>query len=144
MVCTGSRSDIQPYLALACGLKRAGFEARVVSHTVHRGEVTAAGLQFCALKGDPSFVLRSSAFRAGVLEGSMIRIGALFKADVDANIEANMRLILDACRTVDLILCSIAVLTECIAIAQKMQIPVIMCPQLPFSPSGEVSTCLSR
>lgn len=140
VVATGSRADLQPYLALASGLQRAGFEIRVVTHAVHRDEVTAtgSGLQFCPIKGDPSFVLRSAAFRAAVLEGSMIRVAALFKADVDAHIEENMRLIYDACRPVDLILCSIAVLTECCAIAQKMQIPVILCPQLPFSPSGEV------
>lgn len=138
VVTTGNRADLQPSLALACGLQRAGFELTVVTHGVYRDDVASAGLPFSALRGDPSFVLRSSAFRSGVLEGSMLRIASLFKAEVDAHIEENMHLILDACRRADLILCSVSVLTECCAIAQQKQIPVILCPQLPFSPTGEV------
>jgi len=102
LVATGSRADLQPYLALATGLQRIGFDVRVVTHAIHHEEVAAAGIQFRPIKGDPSFVLRSSAFRAGVLEGSMLRIAALFKAEVDAHIEENMLLILDACQGIEL------------------------------------------
>jgi sterol 3beta-glucosyltransferase len=138
LVVTGTRADLQPYLALASALLGVGFVVTVVTHAVHREECLALGVDFCPLKGDPTYVMRSTAFRDGVLEGSMLRIAALFKAEADAYIEPNMRLILDGCTSADAILCSITCLTECMAIAQKKQIPLLLCPQLPFSPSGEV------
>jgi hypothetical protein len=49
-----------------------------------------------------------------------------------------MPLILAACRDLDGILCSIGALTECLAVGQKFQRPVVLLPLLPYSPSGEL------
>ena len=138
LVATGTKADLQPYLALASGIRHAGFIVRIVTHKIHCDDVLSSGFEFFPLKGDPSFVLRSTAFREGVLEGSMFRIASLFKAETDNNVEPNMRLIFEGCKSADAILCNVACLTECMAIAQKKQIPLLLCPQLPFSPSGEV------
>jgi hypothetical protein len=52
--------------------------------------------------------------------------------------QANMDALHRACRDVDGIITNITLLTEASAIGQKYQIPVILAPCLPFSPSGEV------
>ncbi len=143
VVITGSRSDLQPYLSLSDGLRTNGFDVRIVTHGVHQEEVHDAGFDFFALKGDPNCIMQSSTFRDGVLEGGLaggLRIAALFKAEADKFMEVNMKLILDGCKTCDAILCNISVLTPCLAICQKRQIPLLLCPLLPFSPSGEVGT----
>jgi sterol 3beta-glucosyltransferase len=139
LVATGTASEIRQYLALARALQTlGGFRVRFVSHGVHGAAAAAAGLAFAALKGDATAVLRTSAFREAVATGNMLSVAKLFKADADAHIGPNMPLILAGCRDLDGILCSIGTLTECLAVGQKFQRPVVLLPLLPYSPSGEL------
>jgi hypothetical protein len=82
--------------------------------------------------------MRSSGLREAVASGNMFSAAKLFKAEADATMGPNMGLILAACKDVDGIVCSINVLTECLAVGQKYQRPVILAPLLPYSPSGEL------
>lgn len=138
VVCTGSAPEIAQYIALAQGLQElGGFRVRLVTHASHAAAVSGL-LSFSPLRGDMTSVMRSSAFRDAVASGAMLKIAALYKAETDATLASNLPLILAACRDVDGIVCSIAVLTECLAIGQKFQRPVILAPLLPYSPSGEL------
>lgn len=48
-ICTvGSTGDIQPYLALAVGLRAAGHQVRVISHPFHQARFEAFGLEYVA------------------------------------------------------------------------------------------------
>jgi hypothetical protein len=69
---------------------------------------------------------------------NMLSIAQLFKKESDSTMSLNMPLILAACKDMDGIVCSIGVLTECLAIGQKFQRPVTLAPLLPYSPSGEL------
>jgi sterol 3beta-glucosyltransferase len=139
LVAKGTASEVRQYLALARALQAlGGFRVRFVSHGVHAAAAAAAGLAFAPLKGDATAVLRTSAFRDAVATGNMLSVAKLLKADSDAHLEPNMPLILAACRDLDGLLCSIGALTECLAVGQKFQRPVILLPLLPYSPSGEL------
>ena len=139
LVATGTAPEIRQYLCLAKALQSlGGFRVRFVSHGAHAPAAAAAGLAFASLRGDATAVLRTSAFRDAIATGNMLGVAKLFKADADANIGPNMPLILAACRDLDGILCSIGVLTECLAVGQKFQRPVVLLPLLPYSPSGEL------
>ena len=133
-----TQSDLVPYIGLALGLQRSGFGVKLVTHAVHSELAARYGLRFSALKGDPQAVLRTSAFRDALLSGSAISIGKLFVEDDRRSREPNFDLIHKACADADAVLCSISVLTECMAVCQKYGIAIILCPLLPFSPSGEV------
>lgn len=61
IITAGSRGDVQPYVALALGLQRAGYRVRVATHENFRGFVTGHGLEFAPVAGDPQAVLRSRA-----------------------------------------------------------------------------------
>jgi sterol 3beta-glucosyltransferase len=55
----GSRGDVVPYIALGIGLRRAGHEVRLATHTPFEPHVRAAGLDFSPLMGDPRALLSS-------------------------------------------------------------------------------------
>ena len=139
VVCTGVVGEVRQYMAFAEALQRlGGFRVRLVTHAPHAAAAAALGLAFAPLKGDVTAVLRASAFREAVAGANMLAMAALFKREADATMGPNMPLILAACRDLDGIVCSIGVLTECLAIGQKFQRPVVLAPLLPYSPSGEL------
>lgn len=53
VVCAGSRGDVQPYVALAAGLKAAGHDVRVVTHEDFEPLVRERGLAYRPLAGNP-------------------------------------------------------------------------------------------
>src|SRR5215207_2847413 len=69
LVTAGSRGDLQPYLALGRGLVRAGYEVRVATHATFGAAVTAHGLGFAPIAGDPRAILGSAAADAWLASG---------------------------------------------------------------------------
>jgi sterol 3beta-glucosyltransferase len=57
----GSRGDVQPYLALAAGLSRAGYQVRVATHPPFQAAVHRRGLEFRPVAGNPRQLLDSEA-----------------------------------------------------------------------------------
>ncbi len=57
LVAPGSLGDVQPFVALAGGLGRAGWLVRVATHETFRPLVEAQGVEFAALTGDPQALL---------------------------------------------------------------------------------------
>ena len=53
IIAAGSRGDVQPYVALGRGLRAAGHDVTVATHETFREFVTAHGLGFATLAGDP-------------------------------------------------------------------------------------------
>ncbi len=53
----GSRGNVQPYVALALGLQRAGHDVTIATHELFRPLVTAHGLAFAPIAGDPRALL---------------------------------------------------------------------------------------
>lgn len=57
----GSRGDVQPYVTLGLGLRRAGNQVRVATFNAFAPLVHSAGLEFFALPGDAAALLRGAA-----------------------------------------------------------------------------------
>ncbi|MEH1881814.1 glycosyltransferase [Nostoc sp.] len=55
----GSRGDLQPYCALAIGLKRAGHEVTVATHENFEAFVRKFDLKFAAIAGNMEEFLQS-------------------------------------------------------------------------------------
>jgi UDP:flavonoid glycosyltransferase YjiC (YdhE family) len=58
----GTRGDVQPYVALAAGLHRAGHEVVVTTHEAFAPLVRRHGLEFQALPGDPATMFEAVAW----------------------------------------------------------------------------------
>lgn len=61
VMAVGSQGDVQPCVALAAGLMRAGHHVRVVTFENFRRMIERAGLEFHAIKGDVSMILNTEA-----------------------------------------------------------------------------------
>ncbi len=53
----GSRGDVQPYLALAVGLRRAGYSVRVASHANFESLIRGYGVDFALVRFNPREVV---------------------------------------------------------------------------------------
>lgn len=57
----GSRGDVEPYIALGQGLRRAGHQVRVCTHERYEPEISEAGLEFSGAGGDPRLIMEGEA-----------------------------------------------------------------------------------
>lgn len=62
----GSRGDVQPYLALCLGLRRAGHTVTLAAPEIYRNWVEGYGLAFAPLAGDPYALMQQAASGSGI------------------------------------------------------------------------------
>jgi Glycosyltransferase family 28 N-terminal domain len=65
----GSRGDVQPFIAFAVGLKKAGHQVRLATHAKFEQEIRAHGLEFALIKGNPAEALAKTQQRGIFLTG---------------------------------------------------------------------------
>jgi len=58
---TGSRGDIQPFIALGQGLKQAGYQVKLATHDTFQEMAQQYGLEFAAIAGDVQAMMASEA-----------------------------------------------------------------------------------
>lgn len=73
---TGTRGDLQPYLALGLGLRAAGHRVRLATHAEYEARVRGLGLDFAPIQGSPREVLKQAAER-GLLEAGGGTLGLI-------------------------------------------------------------------
>lgn len=75
----GSRGDVQPYTALAIGLRDAGHDVTLATHEPFRRFVESHGVRFAPLPGDPREVLATPEARELLASGrSIVRFAGRF------------------------------------------------------------------
>jgi sterol 3beta-glucosyltransferase len=87
IVTSGSRGDVQPYLALALRAMQSGHTVTLATHTVFQPWIESAGVGFRALHGDPMQILREPGARAWLANGSrggLLKFAAEFRRDFAA------------------------------------------------------------
>ncbi|MBL8055611.1 MAG: glycosyltransferase family 1 protein [Anaerolineales bacterium] len=104
----GSRGDVQPYVALGAGLRRAGHAVTLATHREFETFIRRHGLEFAPVAGDPRAIVRSEAGQR-FLEGGNNPLSfalGMFRI-VDPLVEQVFRDGLAACAGADLILTSV-------------------------------------
>lgn len=121
----GSQGDIQPYLALAVGLKNAGYHVRFAANVNFAGFVARYGVDFFPIKVDSfAFVQteRGKAWLESVSIPSLIVNTTRAVRSVAPQIVSD---VLDACRETDLILYHSFALPFIYFIGKQFDIPCI-------------------
>lgn len=59
IITSGSRGDVQPFLALSLGLKKAGHDVQLVTHLPFQNWIEDYGIPFRPLAGDPKDLLKT-------------------------------------------------------------------------------------
>lgn len=136
IICTGSRGDMQPHLALGCSLKRAGHRVTMVTHDVFRQLVTDYGLEFATLAGDPRKLLEGENGRRllelGEKPAKFFKLWADLHADITPKIAHDS---VAACRDADAILCTTNGFFIGEMVAEKLNKPLIYLSIVPFAPT---------
>lgn len=138
LMSSGSRGDVQPFIALAQGLKDAGFDITVVTHESYRPFVTGAGLDFRTLGGDPRHVLNTPAGQELMESGDNIRVffQKMVKLAEPLVVEVAQGA-LTAVADADLVLCSSSMYFVGEALGEKLSCPVVFLSLQPMAPSRE-------
>jgi sterol 3beta-glucosyltransferase len=134
-IALGSQGDVQPYVALAKGLQADGHSVRLMTHTNYERLVTAHGIEFYPVKGNVQEIIESPEMRELLEKGNFLAINAhTSKIAGEAAIEWTQGGVI-ACQGVDLIVAGIGGLFVALALAEKLQIPLLPAFLFPFTPT---------
>ena len=143
IIAPGTRGDVQPYIALGKGLQSAGHTIRLVSHSNFESLVASYGLEFWSFGNDVKDAVENSDMQALTEKGNFLLL--LAKMAKEAQREA-LRFAeggLRAAQGMEIVLCGLGGLFIGIAIAEKLDIPLVQAYVVPFSPTREMSSVLT-
>lgn len=134
IVSMDTRGGVQPYVALALGLRRAGHEVRAVAPADLAELFTARGVPVAALDGSIEEVLRGS---GGAAERGAIASMRLVARELPRRIVTWTRQCLDACGDADVITGGIGGMVVGLSVAEKLQRPFIEAHLQPVGPAHD-------
>jgi sterol 3beta-glucosyltransferase len=139
ILASGSRGDVQPYVALGQGLRRAGHAVTLLASSDFEQLVTGHDLDFVAT----SESLEAFAQKLQVEGGNMLKI---LSAQAQAAKELSVRAAaagLAACRGADLIAGGLGGVFTGSALAEKLDIPFVQAYLYPFAPTRAFPSVLT-
>lgn len=132
IVALGSRGDVQPYMALALGLQKAGYEVSLCADRLFETLVTSAGLPFVPVTAVPMSMMQQNLSKfggpvklMGWLERHFKPLARQFFADLEV-----------ATRQTDAILYSTLAFAG-YHVAEKHQIPTLAAYNVPITPTHD-------
>lgn len=138
LVTAGSRGDVEPILALALGLRRAGHEARVVAHGSFAALARRLGVDLrLAAAADPRGLVESDRGREAFALRDPFRAWRRFASLAEAGARAFFADALTACEGVDAVGYSGLGAFPGHAVAERLGVPYFAAHLVPTGPTGE-------
>jgi len=135
IIALGSRGDVQPYIALGTGLKEAGHVVRLVTHQNFESLVKSHGLEFWNVRGNVQDVIESQEMRALLEKGNFIAITMRTAKEAEHAAIQWAEDGLAACQGMDLLIAGIGSSFIGLALAEKLNIPLLQTYLVPFTPT---------
>lgn len=135
IVAPGSRGDVEPYLALGKGLKKAGHIVRLVTHRNFGGFVQSHGVDFWPVEGNVQDIAQSADMRALLEKGNFLTILSQMAKEAQHGALALAQGGLAACQGMDLVIAGIGGIFIGIALAEKLRLPLLQAYYIPFTPT---------
>jgi sterol 3beta-glucosyltransferase len=130
----GSRGDVEPFLALAAGLRRRGHTVTVATHAEFADLITETGVEFADLGGNPREALSSPQGQRMLKTRNPLllssRIGALVGPALDAALPAARA----ACRGADVVIFS-SLAQFGLNVADELGVPAVAAHLQPATPT---------
>lgn len=142
ILASGSRGDVQPYVALGLGLHAAGYGVRIVTHQNFETLVTAHGLEFWPVEGDVEEIVQSQELRELIGKGNFLALLSKMGQEAKRGARQLAASGLAACRETDLILGGMGGLFVGQSLAEKLDLPFIQAYYFPFTPTGAFPSVL--
>ena len=140
---TGSRGDVEPYVALGVGLRARGHEVCLATHADFEGFVRGHGLDFQPLEEDGRALQANDTgdrmLHAGSNAFAFLREFARQRRPLQHKLLQGCWL---ACRGADVILSTSTEFLLAEAVAEREQLPVVWTSLMPVAPSRFQASCL--
>jgi sterol 3beta-glucosyltransferase len=130
VLCNDTRGGVQPYVALAQGLRQAGHEVRAVAPSDLAPMFTQLGIPTAALSGSIEAVLRGS---GGVAERGLLATMRFAASEMPARMQDWTRQTLAACEGVDLMTGGVGGMVIGLSVAEKLNCPFVQTHLQPVS-----------
>jgi sterol 3beta-glucosyltransferase len=134
ILASGSRGDVQPYVALGKGLQAAGYHVRLLTSDDFAELATEAGLTFCSTGSSIEATLQSEEWRRITESGNFLRILRQMRAEMQRRAAEVAAHIPDLLAESDLIVGGTSVM-GILAVAEMLKLPVIQAYVFPFTPT---------
>ena len=131
----GSRGDVQPYIALGKGLKKAGHTIRILTHKNFEELVNTHGLDFISIGGSVQDIAQSKDMANLLDKGNFLSIISQMKKDAINGALVMAKVGLEACSDIDLIISGIGGLFAGFTVSEKLDIPFLQAYYIPFTPT---------
>ncbi|MDZ4768971.1 MAG: glycosyltransferase [Chloroflexota bacterium] len=135
IVASGSRGDVQPYIALGKGLKNAGYTVRVLTSDDFRSLVVEAGLAFSSAGESVEAVLQSEKWRKLMESGNFLAILRAMTSAMKERAHTLAQHMPGLLEGTDLIVTGMGGMGGTFSIAEKLAIPVIQAYVFPITPT---------
>jgi UDP:flavonoid glycosyltransferase YjiC (YdhE family) len=142
IIALGSRGDVQPYIALALGLQKAGHTVRLVTQENYEPLVVSYGLDFWCMRGNVQDVLEGVEMRELLEKGNLLAITNLMAKETRRAAVQWAEDGLVACQGMDLLITSLGGIFICVALAEKLDIPLVQTHLAPFTPTKTFPSAL--
>ncbi len=137
IVASGTRGDVQPYVALGKGLKAAGYTVQVLTTDDFEGLVRDAGLAFFTIGSSIESVLQSDEWRQTMEDGNFLKILSRMMAEMKTRSQAMAAKMPALFGGTDLIVTGMGGMTGTLSIAEKLSIPLIQAYVFPITPTRD-------
>ena len=135
IIAPGSRGDVQPYIALGKGLNNAGHGVRFVTHQDFESLVNSYELEFWPIAGSVQAIVQSGDMRERLERGNFITIMSRMAQEAQQGAVRLAEGGLAACRGVDLVLGGMGGVYIGLALAEKLDLPLLQAYLVPFTPT---------
>ena len=133
ILATGTRGDVQPYIALGVALKKAGQTVRVVTFRNFEHFVTGYGLEFAPVQGDIAKIVSSVELQHAGQADNPFKILLSFKK-LQSLVFALQRDLFDACKGSDAVVYHPGTAIGYF-IAKHLGVPSILATPFPMTPT---------
>ncbi|MBA3872520.1 MAG: glycosyltransferase family 1 protein [Anaerolineae bacterium] len=137
IVASGTRGDVQPYVALGQGLQQVGYRVRVLTNENFESLVTEAGLGFASTGENIEAIIQSEEWRKTTESGNFIKILGKMQSEMKRHAARIAQTLPDLIKGSDLLITGMGGIGGIYALAEMLHIPVIQAYVFPFTPTGE-------
>lgn len=135
IIASGSRGDVQPYIALGQGLQNAGHPVRILANDGFDTLVAENGLDFASIGPNLDASLQSEEWRSVLESSNFIAILGKMRAEMARHAEVVAQRLPPLLADNDLIVAGMAGMTGGVVAAQRFNIPFIQAYVFPFTPT---------
>lgn len=132
---SGSRGDVQPYVALGKGLKEAGYLVRLLTSDDFESLVQDAGLEFRSTGPSIEGMLQSQEWRETTESGNFLTILARMNREMKRRADELASKLTTLFEGTDLIIAGLSGMGGTFAIAEKLNIPFMQAYLFPLTPT---------